>query len=436
MRPASLNSSRVTELFAAGLFLVYAVILFAHRTPPSFTDFSNWTYQGVLLHNHLLGVPDPAHLLKQYPVPNSANTVGMALLALCLPWVVAVKTWLCLQFLVAFFCLRSLVRAVGAHPAVWIIVPGAVFLNVNLWYGFLNFQLGLCWVLLLAALLLRRAQGVARGDLPVAGLLLLAFFTHMVPFAFCCLLLLLYVWQTERWRTLWVAVPAFAMTIWYVLGRYLVARNADGDTGMQDAAPYLSRLFWAFKVNSCLKSFGLVNPLSADSIWLGKAGFAVLLCANVLLIGILLLLAVRAARRSFAQCTADRFLWLAILSMVPFYLLLPSVILGISDPGARIFQIFSALGIVLACMAGRALAAWAAGASMVLSVAAVLLFVRFGFQPVWNADEHALHAIDRLAHVPNNDQDYFYDALNQRDFSLKVFPTGLFLNTASASIHR
>ena len=146
-------------MYAAGLLLTYAVILFAHRGPPSLTDYANWTYQGVLLRDHLLGRPDVAHVLKRYPVPNSAVTVGIGVLALVLPWMIAAKVWLCLQLGVSWVALRHLLRTGGGGAATWVVVPQAVFLNVNLWYGFVNFQLGICWVMLMASLLLRRVRG-------------------------------------------------------------------------------------------------------------------------------------------------------------------------------------------------------------------------------------------------------------------------------------
>ena len=138
---------------------MYAAVLFAKARPISMTDYANWTYQGVLLARHMRGLGDTAHLLKTYPVPNSAATLGIGLLALMLPWVTAAKLWLCLQMAMTFVAIRHLARTIHATGALWFVLPQAAFLGVNWWYGFVNFELGLAWVLLVASMLLRRVRG-------------------------------------------------------------------------------------------------------------------------------------------------------------------------------------------------------------------------------------------------------------------------------------
>ena len=98
--------SRAAEWDAAGRLLVYACLLWGHSVPPSLTDYANWTYQGVLLRDHLLGHADAAHALKPYPVPNSAATLGIGFLSLLLPWTIAAKAWLCVQLAAGLFALK------------------------------------------------------------------------------------------------------------------------------------------------------------------------------------------------------------------------------------------------------------------------------------------------------------------------------------------
>ena len=423
------KGSRAGEVYAAGLLLAYAAILFAHAGGPSLTDYANWTYQGVLLRDHLLGRPDAAHLLKHYPVPNSAATLGIGLLALAMPWMTAAKVWLCVQLGVVFFTLRHLLRTVGGSAAAWVIVPQSVFLNVNLWYGFVNFELGICWVLLMASLLLRRVRGGAGVDWPLGALLLVAFFTHMIPFALCGLLLLLYAAQTKHWRALWQLVPSTLASAWYVLGRFLLAGNADGQAGMVESVRNYSLAFWEFKVNSYAKSFGFVNPMGVDVSIFGRAGLWVLLAIN----GVLAVLAAWAIGRTARTGLRgqERFLWLGLIALVPVFLLAPGTALGVSDPGARILQV--GLGLALT-LCWQSLARWGqrigTACAAALALAGILLFLMYGGDlghPLILGPEINTGAA-RFAHVPNEDQNYFYPALERGDRSLKVFPTGMFLN--------
>ena len=246
------------------------------------TDYANWTYQGVLLARHLQGFADASHILKHYPVPNSAATLGVGMLALFLPWMLAAKLWLCVQMAFSFLALRQLASAVNANASVWFIVPPSAFLGVNWWYGFLNFELGCAWVLLVAALLFRRVQQDSERHWVVGLFLVLAFFTHMISFAFCSLLVVLYAAQTRRWRTLWQLVPAGLLSVWYLAGRYLVAGDADGQAGMVSTVRNYSGAFWAYKGNSFLKSFGFVNPEGSNLLLaVGRPGFVLLFLVNL-----------------------------------------------------------------------------------------------------------------------------------------------------------
>ena len=430
------RGSRVGEWYAAGLFLVYAAMLFALPKPPSLTDYANWTYQGVLLRDHLLGRPDALHALKPYPVPNSAATLGIGVLALALPWTLAAKVWLCAQWALSFAALRHLARTIQAGALMWFILPQAVFFNVNLWYGFVNFQLGLCWVLLMASLLLRRIRSVtsSRGDGILGLILLLAFFTHMIPFAFCGLLLILYARQTRRFRVLWQLAPGAAATVWYLAGRYLIADDADGQAGMVTAVRTYSAAFWAYKANSYLKSFGFINPgfpngSVAISV-VGRLAFAVLFTVNLTLCGVLAWRLVQQARIGLQAGREEQFLWLGIALMLPIYLLAPGTALGVSDPGSRVLQVALTLALVLCATGSGAILRVAASATSVLALSGILFFAALNLGPkrLVSAGAPLPRAVALFAHVPYNDQDYFYGALTQGDRSLPVFPTGMFLN--------
>jgi len=425
--------SRVAEIFGAGLFFLYVVMLFGRSAPPSMTDYANWTYQGVLLARHLKGIPDAAHVLKTYPVPNSAATLGIGLIALVLPWAIAAKVWLCVQIGLTFWAIRHLARTVGANGAVWWIVPQAAFFGVNWWYGFVNFELGLAWVLLIASMLLRRVQGGRGRDWMLGGVLVLAFFTHMIPFAFCGLLVVLYASQTGRWRALWQVVPSAMLSLWYLGGRFLWAGNADGQAGMVETVRDYSAAFWAYKANSYFKSFGYVNPSSSlGSVTLrvmGRGAFGGLIAVDLLLAGIFGWLMVSRALEVFQVKAPERFLWVGMLVFLPVFLLAPGTALGVSDPGSRLLQTVVVVGIMLVCRGDRPLLQAASVCGAVLSVAGLLVFARVQLGMTVPGSFSGLpRAVVSFAHVPFDDQDYFYRALERGDYGETVFPTGMFLN--------
>lgn len=430
------GTRRWAEWYAATVFFVYCLLLLTHTAPPSLTDYANWTYQGVLLRGHLLGLPDAAHWLKLYPVPNSAATIAIGLLSVLLPWKIAANLWLCLQLLISFLAIRHLMRTTGGSAALWFIAPAALFLNVNFWYGFVNFELGVCWMILVASLLLRMDR------LPNAGLmrecilgvlLLLAFFSHMIPFAFACLLLIFYAIQARHYRLLWQIAPATMLSIWYLFGRFILSGNADGQAGMVAQVRTFSGAFWAYKVNSYLKSFGFINPGSADGsvdiTVFGRAVFVALFLVNALVCAILAWYMVRAAISAFRNRAPERFVWAAVALMLPLYALAPGTALGVSDPGSRVLQVMLAVSLLMISDRGLPLRVAAVCAS-ILTAAGIFLFARLAFSPTVpvSSGRPLPHPVVIFGHVPYNDQDYFYTALQRNDMGLPVFPTGMFLN--------
>ena len=421
---------RAAETFGAATFAVYAALLLIHRSAPSLTDYANWVYQGVLLHGHLVGLPDTAHRLKVYPVPNSAATLGVGLLCLLLPWKWAADVWLCLQLAASWAVTRHLMRTVEASNWLWAIVPTVTYLNVNFWYGFMNFQLGLCWVVLMASLLIREKGKEQSGcTWPIAPLLVVCFFTHMIPFAFCGLLVILFGCQTKQWRTLWALLPGGALALWYVAGRFLLEHDADGQAGMVATVKTYSGAFWAYKVGSYLKSFGYVNPSGATPEVFGRAGMYALLVLNLLLGGLLGWGMAQTAWAAMRNRSPECFVWVGVLVTVPIYLLLPGAAFGVSDPGARLLQTGLALAVVFCGRERSNALRFAAAGAGILGLAGMILFVREGFASTPNAQKVQLpYRVKSFNHVPSHDQDIFYEALREGQTDVPVFPTGMFLN--------
>jgi hypothetical protein len=317
-----------------------AAILFANHRPPLFTDYAEWTYHGVLLRDWLQGHPDSAYLLKTYPVPNSLTTIGLGVLMLVMPWKIAAKLWLVIEVTVGLLCANRLQRASNSQQG-WqlMIVTAGALVGVNLWYGFTNFQFSTYFAMLFCALLIEDIQ----SQWIYGALLVLLFFSHMIPFGLALCALCLYAWQHGRWQILWQSLPSLLLSVWYFVGRSIHG-NVDGKAGMHSSVPYASSLFAAFRINTFLKCWGFVNAASTvhDSVLLKLTGTSLFLFFFALdaVIGIsVLVLAGIAARRSISRHDSLRFFWLTIGLFFLVGLIMPEVAAGVSDPGGRMVQV-------------------------------------------------------------------------------------------------
>jgi hypothetical protein len=394
------------------------------------TDYADWTYEGVMLHDTLIGHPPPNVILKHYPVPNSLETIGIGLLCFVFPAEVAAKVWLLIYFglviVVSFYMYRSWKHC---SPLVWLVIPG-VFVGLDLWWGFVGFLMGVLWTTLMSGMLLRST----RSRWKYGAVLVLAFFTHMVPFSVALLLLLCFSIERRQYNLLWQALPAAALTIWYAVGRFFLAGDADGQTGMEDSVRYLSGPFWGFKINTYLKSFDFVNPALASTgllpLKIGDGAFLVFFFFNLVTAGIFFYLILRAIRRAFRSGEDTRFFWIAFLASVPLILLLPGAALGISDPGARILQsvLWPALWL---CTGNTRLLRIAALSAAIVSCLNVWQWSNIAFaspsQILSSSNRSSLPPfISKFGQTQYSKGDEFYEALRRGDMSLPVWPTGMF----------
>lgn len=420
--------------FAGFALAAFAASLVLHAGLPALGDFGDWVYEGALFRDVLLVNPHAGYIVKHYPVPNSFNTAVLGVLMLAMPWQWAAKAYLCLQLAFQFLAASIFFQAVrSVHPSIsrgiWFIVPGAVMLGMNFWYGFMNFQVGVAWAMLVCALLLWRAQLASLYAL----LLVFTFFTHMIPCAFACLALIFAAWLDRRPRFLLALIPTAALSVWYLAGRFFYAHNADAHAAISTNIRYLSQDFFAYKINSFLKSFGFVNPSTNSEAsvalhFFGDRLFLLLFLLNALLAGIFLWLIVTRCYRSLKKQSLDAFLWLAIAAFAVIYLVLPGMALGVSDPGSRVLQVALWMAIFLA-----ADSAWpvriASACAVCLLVANFYLFEKLATSPP-REDEVATQlpsVVARFGHIPYEDKTQYYSALEQEQFDQDIFPTGLFL---------
>ena len=432
-RPKRMRADSLAHGYAAALFLFYAVVILVHREPPLLGDLSNWTYSGVLVARHMHGIPDAFHSLRHYPVPNTINTVSLAVLSYFVRWQLAVKVYLLLQLALSYSTMRVLARTVDAPAWVWLIAPGAVFFGINFWYGLFAFQMGVCFVFSLAAMLIRRIDGDL-PDWPVGAMLVLLFFTHMIPFTLALVLLFFFVLQVQRPRLLWQTVFPVALALAYSVCRF-ASGNPDSGVAPPRVLTVGSPLFWAYKMNTFAKSFGFVNPTAwSHSVALAREDRSLFLLLVVVNVILCFALAFVFLQNLLLRASGDRlpFLKLTVALTVPAYLLLPTSLLGIADPGSRVMQSSFWL-LLLVCRADgpftRIAARVAACASIALAVSAAFLFVRLPwarqaeFTPM-----HVPTPVEQFGKAPYDAAADLYEALERGDFTRAVFPTGILIN--------
>jgi hypothetical protein len=425
---------RLPMLFALLLFAYSAGVVLWHEELPLLGDLSNWIYGGTIFARKLHGIADLKHTFKLYPVPNSFLIVILALITAVSSPLIAVKSVLVSYFALSFVAIRVLARAVGTSSRIWWIAPG-FFLSVNLYWGFLGFQFGVLWLMLFLAVMVQDLQmEPSQARLwSMHGLLILLFFTHMVPFTFACLLVLFYALQTQRPNLFKLYVIPGLLLAGYVVGR-LLGGNIDSTSMLPE--PPVSALHTAvFKVNTFCKSFGFVNPVKSDGAsqalaTLGKPLFLLLFCAAITAAISLAVVYVRAIllRDSIQRFS---FVWLAAAMSLPVYLFLPHSMLGISDPGSRILQ--TVLWPALFFCMGRAkgAVAWQRVASIccaMMAVGGALILPTAPWSFVGDHRRTLPDAIEGFATAPHGYGAIYLDQLRQGKWGVGVFPTSIFLN--------
>ena len=437
--PRRLPPASAYIAFGGCAVAAFVVSLFLRPGLPALGDYGDWVYEGVLFRDLLLVHTHTDYIFKHYPVPNSFNTAAIGALMVAMPWQWATKVYLCLQLAFQFLAASVFFQAVRSiHPAVrreiWFIVPGAVFLGVNFWYGFMNFQVGVAWAMLICALLLWRAQPASLYAL----LLVFAFFTHFIPCAFACLALIFAAWLDRRPGLLWSLMPTAALTGWYLIGRFFYAHNADAYSAIGTNIHYMSGDFFAYKVNSFLKSFGFVNPSTNGDVSIslhlfGDKIFRLLFLLNAVLSAIFLWLILTRGMRSIRERALDAFLWLAMAVFGVLYLFLPGMALGVSDPGSRCLQVALWMAIFLAADSAG-LVRFASACAVCLLAANFYLFQKLATSPPQPDQAVATQLpafIAHFGHIPYEDKTQYYAAIEQEQFDLPIFPTGLFLKKYS-----
>lgn len=411
-------------LYFAGAMLAYSWVILTAKMPPPFVDYPDWVYQGVLFHGVLTGHPFAGYILKSYPVPNSLTTVGLGLLDLLLPWQWAGKIWIVMYLALATFSIWIVLRAFRIRE--WrpvVALPAILFLNLDFWYGHISFEIGVCLVIVLLAMLKWNAPSSAIG-----AMLILLFFTHMEACAGALLLLAIWCAVTRHWRRLWASIPAILLTVWYTVARFS-SGNADA-SGLKPDYPYGSPAFLIYKISTFFKTFGYVNAhapggLSQSEEIFGKVLFLFLIGASLVIAALCLWQLMRLIARARID-SSYRVITIFVLVLLAIATALPQIWLGVADPGSRLLLLAAAIGLVVI--------EWRRPAGTAIACLSVLFCVMnlWQFAQVENNPEMKGHpkdlpsALVKYGHVEPATRFFYYEELERKEMDQPIFPTGVF----------
>lgn len=412
-------------LYFGTVMFAYGVIILTAPLPPTFVDYPMWAYEGVLFHHFLTGHPVAGYVIKHYPIPQSVTVVMVGLLNTLFAWNLAIKLWMCLYLVLASAASWMMARALRVTSALLVVtLPPVIFLNLDMWWGHISFEVGFCLVMMFIALAVQQAR---RWTLSL--LLVAIFFCHMEACACAFLFLGFWIWSTRQWRNAWIAVPTLLLSAWYAMGRVL-SGNADASNVGAPLHPYGSRLFLIFKASSYFKIFGYVNARTMDGLSQSEAIFCRPLFVALLAISLCLscLCLYHLIRAALVAPPIDRkYLRGFIAFLLVFAAFVPQVFLGSSDPGSRLVLMAAAVGLFLFD--------WQRPSAKVIAALSVLFCVvnLWQFARLDNSPAMPGHVADLPAPLLTYGQVFppasiiYYDHLQSGKLDLDISSTALFL---------
>lgn len=207
---------------------IFALLFFKHHYFISL-DGSAHLYNANLMYHKIAGgfpLADAYYEWNHLPVPNWTGHILLTILNAFLPASDAEKVLLALMLFFMVYAFRYVLKALG-NPHGWmaiLIVPFAF--NTFLYYGFYNFCIGLSVVFWFVGFMFSRQEKLNWKTFSgYAGLLLLAYFSHLSAFIliglFMCIWWPLTFIQSEksnRFKLLFfmvAAMPSLALFVWY-----------------------------------------------------------------------------------------------------------------------------------------------------------------------------------------------------------------------------
>jgi hypothetical protein len=420
---------KLAWLYFGAVMLGYCLVILTAPLPPTFVDYPMWAYEGILFHSFITGHAVAGYTIKHYPIPQSMTAVMVGLLNLLFSWKLAIKLWICVYLALASIASWMMARAMRASSALLVItLPPVIFLNLDMWWGHISFEVGMCLVMMLIALALEESPSW------ILSLLLVAiFFCHMVACACALLFLCLWIFFTRQWRKVWIAAPTLLLSLWYTLGR-IASGNADGGNVPEAANPYGSVRFLIFKASSYFKIFGYVNARTMDGLSqseaiFGKPLFVALILFSLCLGGLCLYGLIRVTLVPRGRGTDRKELRAFVLLLIILAAFVPQIFLGSSDPGSRL--------VLMAASVGLFLFDWRSFSGKAVAVLGVLFcvvnfwqFARLNTTPTMPG-----HVADLPAPLLTYGQTYppasvsYYEHLASGDMTLDISSTALFLRS-------
>ena len=433
-RLARIPERRAWALALGALAGAFALAFAAQKTI-LLADYPDWVYQGVVAHARVFSPGEATrYALKNYPVPNSFVSAAVAgLLSIAPP--LAASHLLLVAYLAAFaFVLSGAACAISpddGHAKALFLFP-AIALGMPFWWGSLNYQFAL---LFFTAYLYCDASR-RLSPLRLAALSILVFFCHAIVFMVLVAHAGLKGFLARRRVVVLALLPALGLALWYVVGRYVVARNMEQIHLTTDFAPTVANLLF-YQLHMLLKLGPFHNLLTPD----GRsflAPFPALFWALFGLHGLYLALAAFAiAHRLPAQWRSaafdGRYDTVFFLALGAASLIVPLRLLGVADFGQRM-MILAFLGLCLRTPFTRAASRAACAIALLAALPALVFLFRASANPPpplppapANGASDAL--MDRLLDAPIFARTAYYDSIRRRDFTRPIFPSGMLMDT-------
>jgi hypothetical protein len=422
---------RYAQVIFVFIFVFYAFVVVIAQNPPAFVDYPDWVYQGVLFHGVLTRSPIFGYAMKPYPVPNTLTTIGIGALNLIVPWQWAGKLWICIYFLLAIVATFRLARVLNIKSrALWYALPNMVFLNLNFWYGHINFEFGLCVLLFFASILFENRL----YKTGYAWVLVLLFFIHMEACACGILLFLCFCLSRRRFKLILQCLPVCLLVAWYTIARFSHG-NIDGVI-VPSQNHYASMKFIVFKIQTFFKTMGYLNVTGPNGFSKTEAIFGrnvtVLLVGISFSIGSVLLVSfLRQILREQKIYSQVRFGWIFVVALLLIAMMLPQTLLGTADPGSRLVLVSLAMMLFLISQ-GNSRAMWfIATGSLILCVTNFCQFSIVEAKPRIIARKQAPLplSMDKYAHIDPETRLCYYQSLSVGKMDLPIFSTALFYET-------
>ncbi len=199
---------------AGGTLLLAAVVNWVSYLPP-LQDYGDWIYQGFLLKCLVMGKTSVVGL-KHWPVPNVFSQIALAGLMVWLTPIVASRVFISLYLVVSGWVSWRISRVPGAKVdgVTWMLLVCVGIVHAPFWAGEINYQIGLCFLLLYVKL----DDEEPRSPAYDCAYALLLYACH----AICLGIFLMYVGfrailRRQIWRTAASLVPVLCLLAWYVV---------------------------------------------------------------------------------------------------------------------------------------------------------------------------------------------------------------------------